>query len=146
MVAITILFDLIAVVAFGTTAVVAGLNYRDFDLEAGFWSNVAFGSLLGGMWTAVVFAEWIGISGNFWELLSLILLSITTGVFAITATGSLSSVVELKSEVSRPNSVDGRPSGPKRTQKSVRRRPETPAKRPIRRDRRPSRRDRRPRR
>jgi methyl-accepting chemotaxis protein len=57
MVAVTIVFDLIAVVAFGAAAVVAGLNYREFDLEAGFWTNVAFGSILGAMWTAVVFAE-----------------------------------------------------------------------------------------
>lgn len=62
MVEITILFDFIAALAFAGAVGLGVLNWRDTDLERGFWVNFTFGAALGFFWTSSVLLEWLGVA------------------------------------------------------------------------------------
>ncbi|MFC4549026.1 MULTISPECIES: methyl-accepting chemotaxis protein [Halorussus] len=98
MVDATAVFDVVAVVAY-VVAIAYGLrNYRLGGVEASFWTNFAFASFLGLLWVSTVSLEWLGIEGELLDVIGVSLLAVTTGVFAVAATGSLAVVEDLKTE------------------------------------------------
>lgn len=93
---ITLLFDFIAVLAYAGALAIGIRTYRETTLESGFWLNYSFAVGLGILWTGVVFLEWLGIAGAIMDAFSNSLLAILIGVVAISATGSLAVVEDLK--------------------------------------------------
>ena len=96
MVEITVVFDFVALLGFLAAAGLGTRNYVDAELEKGFWGAFSFASVVGACWTGSVLLEWLGVAPSLMDPMSFALMSATTGVFAVTATGTLSAVEDLK--------------------------------------------------
>jgi methyl-accepting chemotaxis protein len=96
MVEATVFFDLVATVAFAGATVLGARNYRDTDLESGFWINFTFGAALGMLWTSAVLLEWLGVSPTMMDALSVMLLGTTVGVYAVGSTGTMAVVDDME--------------------------------------------------
>ena len=96
MVEFTVFLDFVAALGFGGATVYGYLNYRDTDVQSGFWANFSFGALLGFMWTSAVLLEWIGFLPSIMDPMSVTLLATTVGVYAVGSTGTMAVVDDME--------------------------------------------------
>ncbi|RDI71910.1 methyl-accepting chemotaxis protein [Halopelagius longus] len=103
MVELVAFFDVVGTLAFLGAVVVSLKAYSETDAEAGFWLNFALASLLGFLWTGVVAAEHLGVTlgGDVLDVASVSLLTATTAVFSVGATGTYAVVEDMKESRAR---------------------------------------------